>query len=308
VGLTPRDQGSKRGIVENVWMLEPICDVLTKAVLAGAREVIGHRQRGAVSARYKTAVELVTEADEASDAAMRAVLERGLAAIDPSISLRLEESGSSGPQARRHVGADPLDGTSHFAAGGSMYSVQAHYVEDGAPLVGIVFQPEVFLPLSETERCLGRLVYAVRGHGAFVQRSEFGGGDFQLSSPRRVDRRAPTGRPTFVAAVPITTKMSPAERASAQRVYDSGVLAASMGTGNAGGNAMMVVFGGLDVYANLGAGDELDLAPPQVIAEEVGLTVWGPDRRPPVWHVRKMPVIFAPDDATAERFLTAAGL
>jgi 3'-phosphoadenosine 5'-phosphosulfate (PAPS) 3'-phosphatase len=81
-----------------------------------------------------------------------------------------------------------------------------------------------------------------------------------------------------------------------------------MGTGNAGGNAMMVIFGGQDVYANLGAGEELDLAPPQVIAEEIGLTVWGPDRRPPVWHVRKMPVLFAPDAETAERFFQAAGL
>jgi hypothetical protein len=81
-----------------------------------------------------------------------------------------------------------------------------------------------------------------------------------------------------------------------------------MGTGNAGGNALMVIFGGQDVYANLGAGEELALAPPQVIAEEVGLTVWSPDRRPPVWRVRKTPVVFAPDPETAERFLSAAGL
>jgi 3'-phosphoadenosine 5'-phosphosulfate (PAPS) 3'-phosphatase len=288
--------------------LDRILDVLVEATVAGARAVLQARQHGGVTVRYKTAAELVTRADEESDAAMLAVLTPGLSAIDPSISLRLEESGASGPQARRHVGADPLDGTSHFAAGGTMYSVQAHYVEDGAPLVGVVFQPEVFLPLSESPRCVGRLVAAARGHGAFVRRTEFDGYAFQMTAPRPVERRPPTGRPTFVAAVPITTKMSPAERASAQRVYDSGLLAASMGTGNAGGNAMMVVFGGQDVYANLGAGEELDLAPPQVIAEEIGLTVWGPNRRPPVWHVRKMPVLFAPDDETAERFLAAAGV
>ena len=289
-------------------MLDFVRDILIDATVAGARAVVDVRRRGAVTARYKTGAELVTDADEASDSAMLAVLRTRLGELDPSISLRLEESGSSGAQAHRHVGADPLDGTSHFAAGGTMYSVQAHYVEDGVPLVGVVFQPEVFLPLAESEQCVGRLVYAVRGGGAFVRRTEFDGASFQMTAPRPIERRPPSGRRTFVAAVPITTKMSPAERATAQRVYESGLLAASMGTGNAGGNAMMVVFGGQDVYANLGAGEELDLAPPQVIAEEIGLTVWGPDRRPPVWHVRKMPVLFAPDDETAERFLAAAGL
>ena len=289
-------------------MLELIQNILIDASVAGARAVVHARQHGAVVARYKTAAELVTEADEQSDAAMLAILRPRLAAVDSSISLRLEESGSSGPQSHRDVGADPLDGTSHFAAGGTMYSVQAHYVEDGVPLVGVVFQPEVFLPLAETDRCVGRLVYATRGQGAFVRRTEFGSTAFQMTPPRPIERRPATGRHTFVASVPITTKMSPDERASAQRVYNSGLLAASMGVGNAGGNAMMVVFGGQDVYANLGAGEELDLAPPQVIAEEVGLTVWGPDRRPPVWRVRKMPVLFAPDTDTAERFLAAAGL
>jgi 3'-phosphoadenosine 5'-phosphosulfate (PAPS) 3'-phosphatase len=71
---------------------------------------------------------------------------------------------------------------------------------------------------------------------------------------------------------------------------------------------MMIVFGGQDVYANFGAGEELDLAPPQVIAEEAGLTVWGFDRRPPVWHVRKQPFVVARSPEMAERFLSAAGL
>jgi len=70
---------------------------------------------------------------------------------------------------------------------------------------------------------------------------------------------------------------------------------------------MMVLFGGQDVYANFGAGDDLDLAPPQLIAEEAGLTVWGPDRRSPVWHVRKQPFIVAPSPRIAELFLSAAG-
>lgn len=36
------------------------------------------------------------------------------------------------------AGADPLDGTNHFAAGGTSCSVMAHYVEEGIPQVGMV--------------------------------------------------------------------------------------------------------------------------------------------------------------------------
>jgi hypothetical protein len=70
---------------------------------------------------------------------------------------------------------------------------------------------------------------------------------------------------------------------------------------------MMVILGGQHVYANLGAGEDLDLIPPQVIAEEAGLTVWGIHRHPPVWTVRKQPFVVAPSPQIAEDFLRAAG-
>src|SRR6185437_9445850 len=189
------------------------------------------------------------------------------------------------------AGADPLDGTNHFAAGGTLYSVMAHYVEDGVPQAGVVFQPEVFLPLSETEKCLGRIVFAIRGQGALAQRSEFHGKGFSLSMPRRVVKRAAPQTKAFVACVPIGSKMSHEERARAAKVHASGIIGATTGAGNAGGNVMMSVFGGQDVYANFGAGEDLDLIPPQVIAIEAGLTVWGLDRQEPLWHVRKQPYI-----------------
>ena len=184
----------------------------------------------------------------------------------------------------------------------------AHYVEDCIPQVGVVFQPEVFLPLAETEKCLGRIVFAVRGHGAMAQRSEFQGKRFSLSMPRRVVKRAVPQTKAFVACVPLGSKMSDEERARAAKVHASGIIGATTGVGNAGGNVMMSVFGGQDVYANFGAGEDLDLIPPQVIALEAGLTVWGIDRQPPVWNVRKQQFIVAPSPEIAERFLQAAGL
>lgn len=288
--------------------MQSIIQALTEAVLAGAAEVLRVRRGGEIGARYKDATELVTDADQRSDAAMLAVLQAKCAAIDPAISFQLEESGVTGTPGARCVGADPLDGTTHFTAGGNLYSVQAHYMEDGVPLAGVVFQPEVYLPLSVTRSPVGRLATAIRGQGATMRRSDFVDGAFQLSTLQPIVRRPVVPRPSYLACVPITGKMKPEERLLARRVHDSGLIAGMTGTGNAGGNVMMVILGGHDVYMNLGAGQDLDLAPPQVIAQEVGLTVWGPDRKPPVWNVRKQPFIVAPSDEIADQFLKAAGL
>ncbi|MCC7008826.1 MAG: hypothetical protein IT184_08425 [Acidobacteria bacterium] len=284
-----------------------IHDLLCTAVLAGAERVLAVRQSGAIGAGYKDATELVTDADRQSDAAMREIFERECPAIDASLSFRLEESGHTGPSGARRIGADPLDGTSHFAAGGNLYSVQAHYVDDGVATIGVVFQPEVFLPLAETDRPTGRLVSGIHGAGAFVRRTELVGGRFLLGEARRVRRRTASRTRAIIGCVPYSTKMSAGEREIARRVHESGVIGATTGTGGAGGNVMWVLFGGHDLYANFGAGEDLDLVPPQVIAEEAGCTVWGPDRRPPRWHVRKQPFIVALDDDTAERVLRAAG-
>jgi 3'-phosphoadenosine 5'-phosphosulfate (PAPS) 3'-phosphatase len=201
-----------------------------------------------------------------------------------------------------------LDGTNHFAAGGTAYSVQAHYVENGVPLAGVVFQPEVYLPLSESAHCTGRLAYAIRDGGAFVQRTEFTGTDFVRGAARRVTKPPLVEVRRYVSCVPLSTKMAPEEWKRAERVLESGIVAVTTGVGGAGGNVMMTIFGGQHVYANLGAGEDLDLIPPQVIALEAGMTVWGVDRTPPIWNVRKQPFIVAPNPQIAERFLQAAGL
>jgi 3'-phosphoadenosine 5'-phosphosulfate (PAPS) 3'-phosphatase len=291
-----------------VGRLHDIADVLISAVLIGGQQILAIRKSGTVAAGYKDAKELVTVADQKSDAAILAVFRNRFPAIDPEISFHLEESGVTGIRGSKIAGADPLDGTNHFAADGTSYSVMAHYVEDGVALVGVVFQPEVFLPLTESENCLGRLVFATLSGGAIIQRTEYRRDKFLLSRPRRVVRRSIPQTKAFVACVPIGTKMTEEERDRAARVHASGIIAATTGVGGAGGNVMMSIFGGQDVYANFGAGEDLDLIPPQVIAHEAGLTVWGLDRSLPVWNTRKQPFIVAPCPEIAERFLQAAGV
>jgi 3'-phosphoadenosine 5'-phosphosulfate (PAPS) 3'-phosphatase len=289
-------------------MLEEILDVLTAAVTLGAVEVLAVKRAGAMVAEYKDARELVTTADKCSDAAILAVFRERMPRIDPAIAFELEESGIFGSLSNKKAGADPLDGTNHFAAGGNLYSIQAHYVEDGVPLVGVVFQPEVYLPLEETDECIGRMAFAIRGQGAFMRRSLFKGNAFGFAESRRLTRRVLPSTRTYVSCVPFSTKMTPAERERAKKIYDSGIISATTGTGGAGGNVMMTILGGQHVYANFGAGEDLDLIPPQVIAEEAGLTVWGIDRRSPVWKVKKQPFVVAPTPDIAEEFFKAADL
>ena len=276
--------------------------------MSGAAEVLRARREGDVEAMYKDAKELVTEADKRSDAAMSAVFAAGLRKLDPSLAFHLEESGATGDMSRHWVGADPLDGTNHFACGGTFYSVMAHYVREGVPLVGVVLQPEVYLPLNETERAVGRLVYAVREEGAFWERTEFTGDGFVRTAPRRLRKRDHPRTKSWVCSIPISTKMTAEERARAQRVLGSGLVSVTTGVGGAGANALLTIFGGQHAYANFGAGEDLDLIPPQVIAEEAGMTVWDLHRLPPIWKVRKQPFVVATEANMAEQLLQAAGL
>jgi 3'-phosphoadenosine 5'-phosphosulfate (PAPS) 3'-phosphatase len=290
-------------------MLQEIRQILIDAVTAGAVEVLQARQTGAVRATYKDAKELVTQADQRSDAAILSIFRERLGRLDPEIGFDLEESGMSGSAARRKVaGADPIDGTNHFACGGNLYSVQAHYVENGVPLIGVIFQPEAYLPAEEQSACTGRLAWAIRGQGAFLRHSTFAGDHFEFTADLPLRRRERPRTRTYTACVPLSSKMAPEERERALRVHSSGIIASTTGTGGAGGNVMMAILGGQQVYANFGAGTDLDLIPPQVIAEEAGLTVWNLERRPPVWHVRKQPFVVAPSPEIAEEFLRAAGL
>jgi 3'-phosphoadenosine 5'-phosphosulfate (PAPS) 3'-phosphatase len=290
-------------------MLERILNVLEIACCRGAAEILAVRNAGDVGAGYKDARELVTVADRRSDAAILATFQTMLPAIDPDIAFHLEESGITGDAKGKIAGADPLDGTNHFACGGAWYSVQAHYVEDGVPLAGVVLQPEVYLPLAETDRPLGRIVKAAKGSGAWTARTEFVDGAIRLGDYRRVTKRENPPTRTYAAAIPISTKMNDEERARALRVYNSGLLSVTTGTGGAGANAMMVLFGGHHIYANFGAGEDLDLIPPQIIAEEAGLTVWDWNAQPPRWrNITKQPFLLASEPAIARLFLTAAGL
>lgn len=128
---------------------------------------------------YKGEVDLVTETDNKSEAAILARLHREF----PAHTIIAEEGGAFGPGAlapyQWHV--DPLDGTTNFAHGYPVFAVSLGLLERGELLVAAVYNPvsrEMFT--------------AIRGQGAYRN-----GNAIQVSSVDKLSRSLlATGFPT----------------------------------------------------------------------------------------------------------------
>ena len=96
----------------------------------------------------KGAIDLVTETDVASEAAIIA----SLAADTPGMPVMAEETvASHATVAERLWVVDPLDGTTNFAHGFPFFAVSIALLDCGKPVVGVVYAPlldELFLAVS----------------------------------------------------------------------------------------------------------------------------------------------------------------
>ncbi|HEY0271159.1 MAG TPA: histidinol-phosphatase [Sphingomonas sp.] len=79
----------------------------------------------------------VTEADRASESAMREILE----AARPDDGIFGEEYGTTRGEAKRVWVLDPIDGTRSFVAGRPIFGTLIALVEDGLPVLGVIDQP-----------------------------------------------------------------------------------------------------------------------------------------------------------------------
>ena len=103
----------------------------------------------------KGAINLVTEADVASESAIISSLEEDA----PGIAVLAEESAGDNPKAPEGSAwiIDPLDGTTNFAHGFPIFAVSIALLKDGVTEVGAVY-----CPLQD------ELFAACRGHGAWL--------------------------------------------------------------------------------------------------------------------------------------------
>ena len=107
------------------------------------------RQAGALILEvYTTAFEVrakgdaspVTEADERAERCIVPALQ----ALDPAVPVVAEEAAARGESpavSRRFWLVDPLDGTREFVSRNGEFTVNIALIEDGAPVLGVVFEP-----------------------------------------------------------------------------------------------------------------------------------------------------------------------
>ena len=94
---------------------------------------------GAISrVGYKGGVDLVTEADEAAEALVRA----GIAASFPHDRILAEETGASGDETGAWCWViDPLDGTTNFVHGVRRFAVSIGITYRDEPVAGVIYEP-----------------------------------------------------------------------------------------------------------------------------------------------------------------------
>jgi myo-inositol-1(or 4)-monophosphatase len=146
-------------------------DDALKFAVATAREagaVLHDYYQTGVTVKYKGEIDLVTEADHASEAL---ILKRIRSAY-PDCAILSEESGASANTSSAVWIADPLDGTTNFAHGLPIFSVTLALVVDGVIEVGVTYNP-----------IYDELYTARRGQGAFLNSERL-----RVSSATTLDR------------------------------------------------------------------------------------------------------------------------
>lgn len=117
------------------------------ALLAGLAEAaleagvaIRRIEAEGIAASAKADLSPVTAADHAAEAIICAAL----AALMPGVPVVAEEAMSAGAEVtcgNRFLLVDPLDGTKEFISGNGEYTVNIALVEDGVPVLGVVYAP-----------------------------------------------------------------------------------------------------------------------------------------------------------------------
>ncbi|QRG04922.1 3'(2'),5'-bisphosphate nucleotidase CysQ [Xanthobacter dioxanivorans] len=201
----------------------------------------------------------VTEADHAAEAIICAALAHLLPGV-PVVAEEAMAAGASVTCGNRFLLVDPLDGTREFISGNGEYTVNIALVEDGTPVLGVVYAPARALLFAGRP---GAAFRAIRAPGAAV--------DAQDWTPIAC-RTVPNG-PIVVAASrshgdPATDALieryEVAERIPAGSALKFGLLAE----------------GKVDLYPRLGTVMEWDSAAGHALVVAAGGRVTRPDGSP----------------------------
>ncbi|RJE82901.1 3'(2'),5'-bisphosphate nucleotidase CysQ [Paracoccus onubensis] len=189
----------------------------------------------------------VTAADEAADALISA----GLRATFPDIPLVTEEQAATHGQA---VGTflivDPLDGTKEFVQRRGDFTVNIAYVENGVPLLGVVYAP-----------AKDRLFYTTADGRSVEERGPFGNEPGEVNSIGV--NPTPDNRGLMVVA-------SKSHRDAATDEYIARYSARDMTSAGSSLKFCLVATGEADLYPRLGRTMEWDTAAGDAVLRGAG--------------------------------------
>lgn len=190
-------------------------------------------------------VEPVTQADRIANE----LIVNGLKAVFPNDGILAEESVDTERRLSksRVWMVDPLDGTNGFIDGNGDFAVQIGLVEDGEPVIAVVY-----VPLSRT------LYRAVVGHGAWIERPQ-----------RETERAAVSDRQTFATMRLAASRSHRSPRMS--KVVQRFGFRQEVQRGSVGIKVGLLVEQECDVYIHLSPRTkQWDTCAPQLILTEAG--------------------------------------
>ncbi len=204
---------------------------LTLAAERAALDAVRYLSRRPETVSHKGAIDLVTEVDLASEAAIR----RSFAESTPEIPVQGEEGGGVTTGLRWVV--DPLDGTTNFVHDYPSYCVSIALVDGDDPLVGAIAEP-----------IRGRLYLGAKGLGARVSWRD---GEAAVQRPLRVSQVRTLEGAMGVTGFPYDRRENAAfylsfvERAlrSSQAIRRSGSAAMDLATLSSGASDYFWEFG-----------------------------------------------------------------
>lgn len=125
----------------------------SRAAVSAGILLAKHVGRPRTVATKRSAIDLVTEMDRASER----LIQRALRRVAPSFGFLGEERGPSRPDAESRWIVDPLDGTNNFVHGLPIFGVSIGLEHRGTMVAGVIYDP-----------MRKELFTAVKGGGAFL--------------------------------------------------------------------------------------------------------------------------------------------
>jgi 3'(2'), 5'-bisphosphate nucleotidase len=216
---------------------ETLVPVLRRLALEAGARVLEIYAATDFEVRAKADSSPVTEADEAADALIAA----GLAEAFPGVPVVTEEQAASHAQrAERFLIVDPLDGTKEFVQRRGDFTVNIAYVENGAPVRGVVYAP-----------ARERMFYTLPD-GSAVEED----GPFDPDRPGPL-RRLRVSTPDNGALMVVASK---SHRDAATDAYIARYAVADMRSAGSSLKFCLVASGEADLYPRLGRTMEWDTA------------------------------------------------